>query len=55
MLLVEKWQKLSYKIDESAKLAAGGCILVTVVLLIIDRMCFFRFVDDIFDVVFLAF
>ena len=44
----EKVAEFSNKTDESIKLATGGCIIFTVILLIL-------FLADIFDVVFVLF
>ena len=51
----EKVTKFSFKADESIKLATYAFSLFTAILSILERMCFPRFVVDIFNVVFLLF
>ena len=52
ILMVKKKAGFSYKADESIKLASDECNLFIAILLILEYMCFLRFVVDIFDVVF---
>ena len=51
----EKLAEFSYKTDESIKSTIGGCIVFGAILLLLEYLCFLRFIGDIFDVVFLLF